>query len=78
MCYWCWMEYKGIQFTVHARLGRGNWIWTIFPKDGRPVTRHFIGVRESAIAAAHAGIDRLLERQARLIKEIAKRTLGKS
>jgi hypothetical protein len=31
-----------------------------------------------AIAAAHDGIDRFLERQARLIKELADRTLGKS
>jgi hypothetical protein len=71
------MEYKGIQFTVRARLGRDNWVWTIFPKDGRPVARDFIGVREGAITAAYAGIDRLLERQARLIKELAKRGPGK-
>jgi hypothetical protein len=31
-----------------------------------------------AIAAAHDGIDRFLERQTRLIKELADRTLGKS
>ena len=59
------MEYKGIQFTVHARLGQDKWIWTILPKDGRPVTRDFIGTRERAIEAAHSGIDRLLGRQAR-------------
>jgi hypothetical protein len=72
------MEYRGIQFTVRARLGRHNWVWTIFPNDGRSVAREFIGVREMAIAAAHDGIDRLLERQARLIKEPANPTLSKS
>ncbi len=71
------MEYKGIQFAVRARLGRDNWVWTIFPKDSHPVARDFIGVREGAITAAQAGIDRLLERQARLIKELARRGPGK-
>ena len=72
------MEYRGIEFTVRARLGHDNWIWTILPNEGRPVARASIGTREMAIAAAHDGIDRFLERQTRLIKELADRTLGKS
>jgi hypothetical protein len=72
------MEYRGIQFSVRARLGQNSWIWTILPKDGRLVARASIGTREMAIAAAHTGIDRFLERQARLIKELANRRLGKS
>lgn len=72
------MEYRGIQFTVRARLGQDNWIWTILPKDGRPVARASIGTRERAIAAAHTGIDRFLERKASLIKELANRKLGTS
>jgi hypothetical protein len=54
------MEYRDIEYAVRARLGRDQWVWTIYPKDARASTNQFIGTRDGAIAAACRRIDRLL------------------
>jgi hypothetical protein len=52
------MDYRGIEYTVRARLGWNRWVWTIFPKGITPIAVEFSGTRDEASAAARRSIDR--------------------
>jgi len=56
------MEHRGIEYTIHARPGRNEWSWTIYPKNAPVVKGDVSGIRELAIAAARRAIDRWLEK----------------
>jgi hypothetical protein len=70
------MEHKGIEYTVRARPGANQWLWTILPKDRAPIASAFEGSRRDATADACRAIDRWLERHARTIDEA--RTIDKA
>jgi hypothetical protein len=59
------MEHKGVEYTVRARPGPNQWIWTILRKGKAPLTAQFVGTQHDAMADACRAIDRWLERQAR-------------
>jgi hypothetical protein len=46
------MEHRCIEYTVRARLGRHQWMWTIYVKDAPAITNQLIGTRDEAIADA--------------------------
>jgi hypothetical protein len=58
------MEYRDIEFTIHARLGKNEWSWSIHPKLAPTITGETKGTKQLAIAAARRAIDRWLEKNA--------------
>jgi hypothetical protein len=54
------VEYRGIAYSIRARLGRDEWIWTIYPHNAPTHSRDFSGTLKGASDAACRGIDRWL------------------
>ena len=59
------VEYKGIRYTVRARIERDEWTVSIHPADIESPRRVVIGPREQAELLARSMIDRWYERAAR-------------
>jgi hypothetical protein len=54
------MRHRTIEYAVRARLGRDEWIWTIYPKGAAAIHRDHTGPRQGAVDAACRAIDRWL------------------
>ena len=59
------MDYRGIRYTVRARIERNEWTVSIHPADVESSTRVVIGPRERAELLARSMIDKWHERTAR-------------
>lgn len=56
------MEYKGIGYTIRARIERDQWIIAIRPGDVEMAGKVVNGDRAEAESQAHAMIDKWLDR----------------
>jgi hypothetical protein len=56
------MEYKGIEYAIHARPGASEWSWTIYPRNAPAVRGETKGTRQLAVMAARRAIDRWLKK----------------
>jgi hypothetical protein len=54
------MLHRTIRYAVRARLGRDEWMWSIYPKTGIVIDRAHTGSRQGAVEAACRAIDRWL------------------
>jgi hypothetical protein len=61
------MEHKGIEYTVRARPGPNQWVWTILPKGRAYMASEFVGTQREAGISIEA-----------LAEDIARRTLLQS
>jgi hypothetical protein len=71
------MRHRGVEFTIRARPGRTQWIYTILPQDDAPIAAAFTGTREGAIARAHLSIDRFLAKRRLQEKKLNADSLGR-
>lgn len=56
------MEYKGIRYTIRARIERGEWFVAIHPSDVEMPGKIVSGDRERAETLAHLMINKWLDR----------------
>ena len=56
------VEYRGIRYTIRARIERGQWSVAIYPAGDEMKGRVVTGSREEAELQAHALIDSWLKR----------------
>lgn len=56
------MEYRGIRYTVRARVERDQWIVAIHPGDVEMTGKVIAGDREQAELLAHSMINKWLDR----------------
>ena len=56
------MEYRGIRYTIRARVERDEWIVAIYPCDVESPGKVITGDRENAEALARSMINNLLNR----------------
>ena len=56
------MEYRGIRYTVRARVERDQWIVAIHPGDVEMAGKVINGDRERAEMLAHSMINKWLDR----------------
>jgi hypothetical protein len=54
------MLHRTIRYAVRARLGRDEWMWSIYPEPGIVIDRAYSGSRQGAVEAACRAIDRWL------------------
>ena len=54
------MKYRAVEYAVRARLGRDQWIWTIYPKNAPARNANHRGTRSEAFDEACRAIDRWL------------------
>jgi hypothetical protein len=54
------MRHRTIEYAVRARLGRDEWMWTIYPQGAPAIDRAHTGSRQGAVEAACRAIDRWL------------------
>jgi hypothetical protein len=55
------MEYRGIRYTIRARIERGEWFVTIHPDDVEMPGKIVSGGRERAETLAHFMINKWLD-----------------
>jgi hypothetical protein len=58
----CAMEYRGIRYTIRARIERDEWSVAIHPGDVESAGKIITGDREQAESLAHSLIDKWLDR----------------
>lgn len=58
------MEYKGIRYTIRARIEREQWSVAIHPAGIEMAEKIVTGPRECAESEAHFMVDRWLKKQA--------------
>ena len=56
------MEYRGIRYTVRARIERDQWVIAIHPEDVESAGKVINGNRAEAELLAHSMINKWLER----------------
>jgi hypothetical protein len=56
------MEYRGIRYTIRARIERDQWSVAIHPGDVESAGKIITGDREQAESLAHSLIDKWLDR----------------
>jgi hypothetical protein len=56
------VEYRGIRYTIRARIERDQWSVAIHPGDVESAGKVITGDREQAEALAHSMIDNWLDR----------------
>jgi len=56
------VEYRGIRYTIRARIERDQWSVAIHPGDVESAGKVVTGDREQAEALAHSMIDNWLDR----------------
>ncbi len=56
------MEYRGIRYTIRARIERDEWSVAIHPGDIESAGKIITGDREQAESLAHSLIDKGLDR----------------
>jgi hypothetical protein len=56
------MEYKGIRYTIRARVERGQWSVVIYPGGAESAAKVITGDREGAEALARSMISNWLNR----------------
>lgn len=56
------MEYKGIRYTIRARIERDEWLVAIHPGDVEMPGKIVSGDREQAETLAHTMINKWLDR----------------
>jgi hypothetical protein len=57
------MEYRGIRYTIRARIERDQWTVAIHPGDVEKAGKIIDGDREQAALLAHSMIDKWLDRR---------------
>ncbi len=57
------MEYKGIRYTIDARIERDEWLVAIHPSDAEMPGKIVSGDRDQAETLAHSMINKWLDRR---------------
>jgi len=55
------MLYHGVEYSVRARPGRNEWIWTFYPENAASRIGNFTGPRYEAVARVKRKIDDWLQ-----------------
>jgi hypothetical protein len=58
------MEYRGIEYAVHAGIATNRWVWMIYTTPSNPLRGEIAGSKESAELDARLVIDKWLAKQA--------------